>query len=322
MNIFLNYLKDYKVPASLFILFGLINILLVILYQAPLELAVLWLMICGFITVIIFSFHFFRYYRHHRLLTVIRKDTQFKHSKMPVSNSLLIDGYQTILRQLTEDVSRIENENAQSEEEMLEYFSMWVHQIKVPISALYLIIQDEDHYDSDEITEQLFKIEQYVDMILQYMRFESTSTDYQFHKVDLDEVISKMLKKYASLFIRKNLPVQFEETHKQLTTDSKWLSFVLEQILSNALKYTETGKIKIYLEDSCLTIEDSGIGIRPEDLPRVGEKHFTGFTGRAHKSASGMGLYLSKQILKELGFRLDIESVAGKGTKAKIILES
>lgn len=322
MKIFLNYLKDYKIPASLLVLFGFINILLGFLYQTPLEQSLLWLIICGFIAAIAVSFHFYKYYRHHHDLAMLQQDTQFKLDRLPVSNNLRTTDYQDILRQLTDDLSRLENEKIQSEEELLDYFTMWVHQIKVPISALYLIIQDEDSDISEEMAEQLFKIEQYVDMILQYMRLESPATDYQFNNVDVDTLVRETLKKYAAIFIRKKLPVDFTPTNLQLITDSKWLSFVLEQILSNALKYTEAGTISIYLDEMSLVIQDTGIGIRPEDIPRVGERNFTGFTGRAHKSASGIGLYLSKQILKELGYKLEIDSEIGTGTTVKIVFEA
>lgn len=322
MKIFLNYLKDYKVPAGLLVLFGVINMLLGFLYQAPLEQSVLWMIICGFITIIAVSFHFYKYYRHHSDLAILQQDAQFKLERLPVPENLPASDYQTILRQLTDDLSRLENESIQSEEELLDYFTMWVHQIKVPISALHLIIQDEDSDVSEEMAEQLFKIEQYVEMILQYMRLESASTDYQFDNVDVDALIRETLKKYAPIFIRKKLPVDFTPTNLQLITDSKWLSFVLEQVLSNALKYTETGTISIYSEDMTLMIQDTGIGIRPEDIPRVGERNFTGFTGRAHKSASGIGLYLSKQILKELGYKLEIDSELGEGTTVKIVFET
>lgn len=322
MKIFLNYLKDYKIPASLLVLFGFINILLGFLYQSPLEQSLLWLIICGFITIIAVSFHFYKYYRHHHDLVVLQQDTQFKLERLPVPENLPASDYQIILRQLTNDLSRLENERIQSEEELLDYFTMWVHQIKVPISALHLIIQDDDSDISEEMAEQLFKIEQYVEMILQYMRLESASTDYQFDNVDVDTLVRETLKKYAPIFIRKKLSVDFTPTNLQLITDSKWLSFVLEQVLSNALKYTETGTISIYLEDMSLIIQDTGIGIRREDLPRVAERNFTGFTGRAHKSASGIGLYMSKQILKELGYKLEIDSELGEGTAVEIVFET
>ncbi|WP_052255511.1 HAMP domain-containing sensor histidine kinase [Salinicoccus sp. YB14-2] len=322
MKIFLNYLNDYKILIILWISFGLINIFIGFLYQLPLESFILWFSICGFISIIAGIFHFNQYYRKYKNLIMLQKQTQVELEALHSPRNLIESEYQILVKELNAAFFQLENKKIQNEEELLDYFTMWVHQIKVPISALYLILQDEDNDISAEMGEQLFKIEQYVEMILQYIRLESVSTDYQFQNIDLDSVIREIIKKHAPIFIRKKLSIQYKETNQKILTDSKWLAFVLEQILSNALKYTNAGTISIYFEDNAIVIKDTGIGIRPEDIPRIGEKNFTGFTGRKHKSASGMGLYLSKQILKQLGHKLEIESELYQGTTVKIIFET
>ncbi|MDM8101540.1 MULTISPECIES: sensor histidine kinase [Oceanobacillus] len=241
--------------------------------------------------------------------------------QLSLPGNLIESDYQDLLKKLSAAHSQLENTKAEKEQEILDYFTMWVHQIKIPISALHLILQDEDREVTEEMREQLFKIDQYVELILQYVRLGSTSTDYHFQKVDLDAMIRESLKKYASVFIRKRLSVHYDGIDQRIVTDSKWLSFVLEQIVSNALKYTKEGAISIYLEENAVVIEDTGIGIRPEDIPRVAERNFTGFTGREHKSASGIGLYLSKQILTKLGHQIKIESEPKKGTKVSIVFD-
>lgn len=321
MELFLNYLKDYKLLIALWIIFGLLNVVIAFLYQNPLEQSFLWISICGFISVVVGCFHFYKYFQTHNELKKSLKEIPFEINQLPAVRNSLESEYQLLIRQLNDERLQLENKSSRTEQEMLDYFTMWVHQIKVPISALYLIIQDEEADLSDEMGEQVFKIEQYVNVILQYMRLENTETDYQFDKVQMDSVIREILKKYAPVFIRKNLPVQFDNTNHLVLTDEKWISFVLEQVLSNALKYTDKGKISIIFEDNILIIEDTGIGIRSEDIPRIAERNFTGFTGRSHKSASGIGLYLSKKILKELGHKLEIESSVGEGTRVKILFD-
>ncbi|MFD1386813.1 sensor histidine kinase [Oceanobacillus oncorhynchi subsp. oncorhynchi] len=321
MKIFLTYLNNYKVPVALWILFGLINIFIGYLYQVPFERSLLWLAVCGFIGIAAAGFHFYNYYSRHKSLTFHQKQTHMEIQQLPLPGNLIESEYQDLLEKLSAAHSQLENTKEENEQEILDYFTMWVHQIKIPISALHLILQDEDREVTEEMKEQLFKIDQYVEVILQYVRLGSTSTDYHFQKVDLDTMIRESLKKYASVFIRKRLPVHYDGIDQCIITDAKWLSFVLEQIVSNALKYTKEGAISIYLEENAVVIEDTGIGIRPEDIPRVAERNFTGFTGREHKSASGIGLYLSKQILTKLGHQIKIESEPKKGTKVSIVFD-
>ncbi|WP_066193395.1 MULTISPECIES: sensor histidine kinase [Gracilibacillus] len=321
MKILLTYINDYKRPIGLWLLFGLIHVLTSFLYQLPMERSMLWLVVCGFIGMIAGCFHFYNYYTKHKELEVLPRQPHLDIEQLPKPENVIEADYQAILKELTTALSQLEHTKAQNEQEILDYFTMWVHQIKVPISALHLILQEEDREVSAEMRDQLFKVEQYVELLLQYVRLGSSSTDYQFHKIDLDTMIRDTLKKYASLFIRKRLPVRYDGVDQRVITDSKWLGFVLEQLLSNALKYTNKGVISIYWEEHAIVIEDTGIGIRPEDIPRVGEKNFTGFTGRQHKSASGIGLHLSKQILAKLGHKIEIESEVDKGTKVSILFD-
>lgn len=185
-----------------------------------------------------------------------------------------------------------------------------------------LLLQSDDASgipETKELAAELFSIEQYVEMALQFLRLGSSSTDYRFVSCELDDILRGVIRKFAPVFIRKKISLQYEPVCRQITTDEKWLSFVLEQILSNALKYTKKGFIRIYMDEdqeNTLVIEDSGIGINPEDLPRIFEKGYTGFNGRLDKRASGIGLYLCKRILTNLSFGITITSTPGEGTKA------
>ena len=136
----------------------------------------------------------------------------------------------------------------------------------------------------------------------------------------MDALIRQAVRKYAPLFIRRKIILSYEPVHCEVLTDEKWLVLVLEQILSNALKYTVEGSISIYMEDDWLVIEDTGIGLCSEDLPRIFEKGFTGYNGRSDKKSTGFGLYLCKQIIEKLRCQIRVESKLGKGTRVLLYL--
>lgn len=164
-----------------------------------------------------------------------------------------------------------------------------------------LSLQGEDSALSRRLSADLFRIEQYVDMVLVYLRLDSEYTDYVFKECNMDEVIKNSVKKFASEFIGRKLSLEYEPADVTVVSDSKWLGFVIGQIISNSLKYTETGGIKIYFEEpKMLVIEDTGIGIAEEDLPRIFEKGYTGYNGRSDGNASGIGLYLCRRICGNL----------------------
>jgi signal transduction histidine kinase len=245
--------------------------------------------------------------------------------ELPEPKNLIEREYFDLLSVVHEDkitkITAMDN----SRREIADYYTLWAHQIKTPISAMRLLLQSEDGVNPDEISMELFKIEQYVEMVLQYIRLDSSSTDFVIRKYDLNEIVKQAVRKYAKIFVHKKLKLEFLELNSTVLTDEKWLLFVIEQILSNSLKYTVSGGISIYTEgneNKILVIEDTGIGIKEEDLPRVFENGFTGYNGRADKKSTGIGLYLCRKILNKLSHKIEIESQAGKGTRVKISLEN
>lgn len=205
--------------------------------------------------------------------------------------------------------------------DMVDYYTMWAHQIKTPIASMHLILQKQDSEDSRRLRTELMRIEQYVEMVLCFLRLDSDSTDYVLKEYRLDDIIRAAIRKLALQFIMKKLVLDYETIDKQVLTDEKWLGFVIEQVLSNAVKYTESGKVKISCEGSKLVISDTGIGIAPDDLPRIFDKGYTGFNGRMDRKASGIGLYLCRRICNNLGHGITAESVPGQGTTIAIELE-
>ena len=165
---------------------------------------------------------------------------------------------------------------------------------------------------------ELFKIEQYVEMVLQYLRLNSNINDFVLKEYSLDDMIRQAIHKYAPMFIRKKIALDYVPIETKVVTDEKWMVFVIEQILSNAIKYTAEGKVSIYMESKMLIIEDTGIGILQEDLPREFEKGYTGYNGRSDKKSTGIGLYLCKEISKKLSHNLYVTSKIGVGTKVYI----
>lgn len=218
---------------------------------------------------------------------------------------------------------RTEQYEKESKEKQ-DFFALWAHQIKTPIAALNLLLQGEKQ-DAAVCRQELFKIESYVEMALNYLRFEEMSNDLVLERNSLEQLVRQVVKKYAAIFIYNHISIQLEHLTYTVLTDEKWFCFMLEQILSNALKYTKQGSVKISAEESAnglrVLVKDTGIGIRSEDLPRIFEKGFTGYNGRMDKKASGLGLYLCKGVCEKLGHGISVASKEGEGTTVMITLQ-
>ena len=180
---------------------------------------------------------------------------------------------------------------------------------------MQLSLQGEDSPLSRKLRLDLFHIEQYVEMVLTYLRLDSDDTDYVIRECEVDDILKRTLKKFAPEFIARKLSLRYEPVEIRAVTDEKWLGFVIEQLLSNALKYTYEGGVTIESAERCvLCIRDTGIGIAPEDLPRIFERGFTGCNGRSGRSSSGLGLYLCRRICTNLGHGISAKSTPGEGT--------
>lgn len=251
-----------------------------------------------------------------RELELLRRNIRASIERLPEPRGPVEAGYDSLLRELWDEKARLGAEYSAARREAEDYYAMWVHQIKTPIAALRLLLQREPRSDTAALRAELFRIEQYVEMVLSYQRLGAGTVDLVLRRTELDSVMRSCVRKYAPLFIAKKLPLELGETGLEAVTDEKWLAFVIEQLLSNALKYTEKGGIRILAEGRSLVIEDSGAGIAPEDLPRLGELGFTGYNGRAEHGSTGLGLYLCRRICGLLGHGLRFESELGRGTRA------
>ena len=319
MEILKSYLKKNIKVYILFVVFIAIFFIMFYLYNLPLEALIYTGSFC-FLAALVASFSDFVNYREsYKKLKFLEKNILNDLEDLPKSLDIRIDYYHKIIEKLYEELEKLTQENRQKNTDMVDYYSMWVHQIKTPIAAMNFLLDNEE-VDQKILQQELFKIERYVEMVLTYIRLDSISSDYVITKINLDEVVKDSVKKYATIFINKKIKLNYVSHETMVISDKKWLSFAFEQILGNSVKYTSTGgEITIETCENKLIIEDNGMGIKEEDLPRIFEKGFTGFNGRYEKKSSGLGLYLCKKTLDKLGHHIEISSKVGEGTRIEII---
>ena len=296
------------------------------IYEIPVEIAGYAFLLVILWNVIWFTLVFIRYVKRQRVLEENQEKIRTEAEGFPGAESRESEMYQELIRQLYEEKKELESSVQIEKQELSDYYSMWVHQIKTPIAALGVLIQSGEELEevqeipkAQELTRsmkmEVFRIEQYVDMVLTYLRIGSATSDYAFRICSLEEIVRQAVRKYSQMFIMTRTRLHLEIQDQKILTDEKWLTFVIEQILSNAVKYARGGEISIYTEEKTLVIFDNGIGIAEEDLPRIFEKGFTGYNGRANKKSTGIGLYLCKTIMDRLHHTIWIESKPEKGTK-------
>ena len=315
MKLFLRYLKCRLGLLLLFAAFALILAFSFVLYHLPAEAVLYPAALCLVLGAVVLAVDFIRIRRRHRLLT----DLSEMESELPEARGIEAADYREIvlrLRELNRDLTtRSENDRSS----MVDYYTLWVHQIKTPIASMRLRLQEEDTALARSLLADLGRIERYVSMVLTYLRLEEGASDYVIRETDLDGVLRPVLRQFAGEFISRRLKLDYTPVDAKVLTDEKWLSFVVEQVLSNALKYTPEGTVSVYMESpSVLCVRDTGIGIAPEDLPRVFDRNYTGLAGRLDKRASGIGLNLCKRVCDNLGHGLSIESGPDKGTTVRI----
>lgn len=326
MKFFISYLRLRITNIAMFLIIVVVFSLVSFLYNCTADFISYTLILCSCIVLAFAIIDYIKLLYRYRFLTKLLESDHINVSSLTNTGNFLEHKYQEIAYRLYKENQQIKSKYESENNEMMEYFTLWVHQIKTPISATSLMLQSDD-YDKLEIQTELFKIEQYVNMALQYLRVDnSSSNDLLIQKYNLDTIVKPAIHKYAKIFIRNKISVSVENLDCEVITDKKWLSFVIEQILSNSLKYTNSGgSVRIYLDskqNKTLVIKDSGIGINKEDLPRIFERGFTGYNGRYDKKSTGIGLYLCKKVLNKLGAKIVIDSEPQVGTVVKIDLNS
>ena len=289
------FLKSQNHIIGLFFLFALSFFVIFILSEFPLDKLFLGIEITGFLLLIYLSIQYSKY----------KKEVSFK------------EKYENLL----DENNKLRSTYINEKNDLEEYFLLWTHQIKTPITVANLILNKKSGPDVKKLKEEMFYIEEYTNMAINYIKLTDRATDMDIEKVDLDKVIKTLLKKYSLIFINKRISLDYEDTNVEVIADSKLLSIMIEQILSNALKYTEKGNITISFdkERNSLSIKDTGIGIRDEDLVKIFDRGYSGFNGRVNHKSSGLGLFLVREISKILKLRVEVKSKLGQGSEFLII---
>ncbi len=314
----LSYLKYRFTLLLFFFLAAALTLLVQFLANQSMVYAGYTVGLMGFFLVLILFIDGTRYMRHRRILEGLSATLCNASRELPEPSDALEADYVRCLQKLGSAYDTIKQQLDTTHNDSLEYYTLWVHQIKTPIAGLSLVLQNMDGDTAGVIKQELFKIEQYADLALRYVKLTDIASDLVIERCLLEDIVSASVKKYAVLFVYRKLLLDMVPTDRKVMSDKRWLGFILEQILSNAIKYTYSGSIKIYMQDAQLVIEDTGIGIRAEDLPRIFMKGYTGCNGRLDNRASGIGLYLAKKAADALGITITVDSKVGIGTKVTL----
>ena len=340
MRLLISYLKEKLPVVGVYAVMLVIFCILFWLKEVPFdvieygaELSAIWLLFVG-------ALNFWFYRKRYQSLLDLSAALPHELKEFPDPKSRIEAEYQEITETIFAWREMLENEVLLSKKDASDYYSLWVHQIKTPISAMRLLLQREEQKQTEDETvgmeksvlydmqQELFWINQYINMALQYQRMNSGMNDLVLEMVSADQVVRTAIRRFAPIMIRKKIAIHYEECREMVLSDEKWLEFVVEQILSNAIKYSgENHAVTIHInrneaDNTCeFVISDQGIGIRKEDLSRIFEKGYTGYNGRADKTSTGIGLYLCREITKKLGHGIMITSEIGKGTDVTIVFE-
>lgn len=321
MKFFVSYLKLRKTALAAFAAFTVIFCVSFVLYRLPLAAVLYPAAVSAVFGLLILAVDFKKVAARHSDFLRFEDFSTEAADALPPANDLIDEDYSRIISKLC-DSRRAERQVADEKYAAASaYYTAWAHQIKTPIASVKLQLQNEDTPLSRRLSSEMLKIEQYAEMVLIYFKFDSHSGDFVIKECDLDSIVRRAVKRFSGEFIDRHLALSYGTLSQTVTTDEKWLLFVIEQVLSNALKYTPAGTVSITREEPrILCIRDTGIGIAPEDLPLIFEQGYTGLNGRLDPGASGIGLYLCKKICTGLGHGISAHSVPGKGTEIRIDL--
>ena len=269
-----------------------------------------------------FLWDFCRIWKKDRTLQEVKQNIDITVENLPETKAVVEQDYQELLNIILSAKQTEAQQQKSKMHELTEFVTLWTHQVKTPLTALTLAVKESGLEEKAEYADRLFEIEQYCDIILQYLRMEGEGTDLLLEEYPVKPMVNQAVKYFARSFIGKGLSVSIDLPEGQkLVTDEKWMVFVIKQVLSNALKYTKEGGITISMPKlDTICIADTGIGISKEDLPRITERGFTGYNGRMDKKATGIGLFLVDTIMKKLGGSVKITSELGVATQVYLTL--
>ena len=319
-----------KVITILLLLFGIITIeIFLMAYNVGMFIKIyIPLIIMGLYMISIIIEYFKRKKFYNNLLNMLEElDEKYLITEI-IKTPNFLEGqiFKNSLEQI--DKSMLENVNKYKymTEDYKEYIELWIHEIKIPISASKMVIENNKNAITKSIDEELDKVENYIEQALFYARSNTVEKDYYIRKVFLKEIINESIKKNKSSLIQEKISIDIHDLEIEVNTDNKWIVFILNQIIQNSIKYRkkENSVIEIYAnqgkENVILYIKDNGIGIKQGEITRVFEKGFTGTNGRlSNKKSTGIGLYLCKKLCNKLGIGIELNSVQNEGTEVKLV---
>ena len=322
------YLKDKLYFIILFITFLSLIILLLVGFKVSLELiiVIISLLVIFAILVLIIEYLKKRNFYNEFINIVDKLDKKYLVIEMlnPPNfqeGEILYNKLYGINKSMLENIKNYEI----SMNDFKDYIEMWIHEVKIPLSSLVLMIHNNKNNISSKMVDQVNRLDNYVDQVLFYVRAENAEKDYLIKKTELNKVINKIALKNKDYILENNICFSVLNCEKKVLTDSKWLEFIIDQIINNSIKYKRdiaSSFIKIYTEENNeeirLIIYDNGIGIDAKDLPRVFDKTYTGTNGRLKSKSTGMGLYIAKNLCEKLGHKIAIESKVNEYTKVII----
>ena len=320
--VFRDCLKQFFVPFGLFLIGTALTLIIFSLYGLGLEPFWYALAVTFFCLALAFLVRLIREQKkaeeRKRKLNAILSEW----NDLPWTESLLEADYGQMIAALGAEKERLSSACAAERKETQDFYTAWVHQIKTPIAVMKLALGGPEAPDKSALQEELFRIEQYTNMVLAYQRLGSGANDLVIEEYSLDALIRPVIRTFAPQFIGKKLKLIYEGTDLNIVTDKKWFQCILEQLISNAVKYTPAGTITVTVENGALSIADTGVGIAPEDLPRIFEKGYTGVNGRLNDQSSGLGLYLCGKAAALLNIPIRAESKPGQGSRFSLCLQN
>lgn len=328
----IKYLRD-KISFIIFYVINMIVLNLVLILDENMYINYNNVLYIDVLSMFIISLYLINEYRKYKKIyqninTKINNN-HYEEFKMTTTNLNMEKEYYELFNEFYRSINDSKQKLQYDNEQFYDFITTWVHAVKIPIAASRLIIENDQYKDQDtfiQIEDEIDKIERYVEQTLYYSRSMSFSKDYIIEEFNLDKLVKQSIKKFAKTFIAKKVSLSISIDDKiNIHTDKKWFLFILEQVLSNSLKYSSNDKhaeidISSY-EDNTeyrLIIKDNGVGIKKEDLSRVFERGFTGFNGRFFDKSTGMGLYLANKLGKKLGHKISIESKVEEYTQVTI----
>ena len=317
------YLKDKLNSILVFILFYIMILVFLIVFKTKRELNIFILFLLLIMGIILLMLDYFRKRNYYNKLLENIKDLDQKYLILEFINEPdFYEGkiFYELLYEINKSYIEKLNEYKININSFKEYIETWIHEVKLPISTMVLL--NHNHKLDKRINNQLKKIDNYIDQILYYVRSENAEKDYIIKETDIKKIINNVLLKNKDDILENNIELKVEIKGKQVLTDSKWLEFILNQIINNSIKYRKDNPfIKIKYENNLLEIYDNGIGIKEKDIKRVFDKMFTGENGKENIKSTGMGLYIVKEMCDKLGHKIVIESEENKYTSVKIMFE-